>query len=136
MVRCASNEGRSAKKSVVEAERVWRGVRVSLEMVAMIPRWEGEETRSLKAEWSSWETVIPDCIMVIYGGLMKGGCVADGPPVKCKLHARHQSLARCKQPRHTNGARPHMLPSDLDMALTCFIHISHSHWHTLTPCAS
>lgn len=75
MVRCDFNEGRSAKKSVVEAGRVWRGVRVSLEMVAMMPRWEGEETRSLKAEWSSWETVIPDCIMVNYGGLMKGGCV-------------------------------------------------------------
>ena len=38
----------------------------------------------------------------------------------CKLHARHQSLARIKQPRHTNGARPRVLPSDLDMAFTCF----------------
>ena len=66
---------------------------------------------------------------------MKSGCIADSPPVKCKLHARHQSLARVKQPRHTNNARPHMLPSDLDMALTCFIHIIHSHWHTLTVCA-
>ena len=67
---------------------------------------------------------------------MKGGGVADGPPVKCKLHARHQSLAGIKQPRHTNGARPHLFPSDLDMAFTCFIHINHSHWHTLTVSAS
>ena len=73
MVRCDCNEGRSAKKSVVEAGRVWRGVRVSLEMVAMMPRWEGDETSSLKAELSSWETAIPDCIMVIYGGLMYEG---------------------------------------------------------------
>ena len=64
MVRCDFNAGRSAKKSVVEAGRVWRGVRVSLEMVAMMPRWEGEDTRSLKAECSSWETAIPDCITV------------------------------------------------------------------------
>ena len=62
MVRCDFNAGRSAKKSVVEAGRVWRGVRVSSEIVAMMPRWEGDDTRSLKAECSSWETVIPDCI--------------------------------------------------------------------------
>ena len=65
VVRWDFNKGRSAKKSVVEAGRVWRGVRVSLEMAAMMPRWEGEDTRSLKAECSSWETVIPDCITVI-----------------------------------------------------------------------
>ena len=50
--------------SPVEGEML-RGcftVRVSLDMVAIMPRWDGEDTRSLKAEWSSWETVMPDCM--------------------------------------------------------------------------
>ena len=64
MVRCDFSAGRSAKMSGVVAGWVGRGVRVSLEMVVMMPRWEGEETRSLKAECSSWETDIPDCITV------------------------------------------------------------------------
>ena len=40
------------------------GVRDSDEMVAMMPRWVGVETSSLKASCSSFETVIPDCMVL------------------------------------------------------------------------
>ena len=55
--------GRSLKKSVDVEGRVCCGMRASDEMVAMMPRWLGLETSSLKASCSSFETVIPDCIV-------------------------------------------------------------------------
>lgn len=54
---------RSEKKSVVLEGRVAFGVKVSPWIVATSPRWVGVETSSLKASWSSCETVIPDCMM-------------------------------------------------------------------------
>ena len=55
--------GRSLKKSVDLEGRVCWGMRASEEIVAIIPRFVGVETRSLKASWSSFETVIPDCMV-------------------------------------------------------------------------
>lgn len=55
--------GKSLKKSVDLEGRVCWGTRASEEMVAMMPRWLGVETNSLKASWSSFETVIPDCMV-------------------------------------------------------------------------
>ena len=64
MERRGVRVGRSSKKSVdLEGRACW-GMRASEEMVAMIPRWLGLETRSLKASCSSFETVIPDCIVL------------------------------------------------------------------------
>jgi len=58
--------GRSEKKSVDSAGMVWTGWSASEEIVAMRPRREGEETSSLKADWSSFETLMPDCMVGSY----------------------------------------------------------------------
>ena len=55
--------GRSVKKSVDLEGRTCCKTRVSEEMVAMMPRWLGLETKWLNASWSSFETVIPDCMV-------------------------------------------------------------------------
>lgn len=55
--------GRSLKKSVDLEGRVCWGMRASEEIVAIIPRCVGVETRSLNASCSSFETVIPDCMV-------------------------------------------------------------------------
>lgn len=48
---------RSLKKSTEEGPIMGPGISCSLSMVANRPRWVGEETRELKAIWSSWEAV-------------------------------------------------------------------------------
>ena len=60
--------GRSSKKSGLLEGRVDWGVRDSAVMVAMTARRVGVETRSLKAVWRSWETVMPDCMVAVYWG--------------------------------------------------------------------
>ena len=44
--------------------------------------------------------------------LLYVGDLADGPLVKCKLHARHQSKHVPKQPRYKSRAKPHIFPPD------------------------
>lgn len=67
MERRGARAGRSLKKSVDWEGRVWWGMRASEEMVAMMPRWVvGVETSSLKASCSSFEAVMPDCMVPTY----------------------------------------------------------------------
>lgn len=51
--RAERSETKVEDKGIVE-----EGMRVSEEIVARRPRWEGEETRVLKAECSSWEAEV------------------------------------------------------------------------------